>query len=161
MIVAAMRWNVVGKNAKASPSEMRKAYDANPEKYASERTVSVSVITLKPEEANRSTEISLRLKDTDFLALGGVKYENVKPEDTFAPELCREIAALPKGTISRWLEIDGWRFLVRKDGESAGEKKTFEEAYDEIETDVKEEASKVAYRAWIERLRAETYIKVF
>ena len=161
MVVAAMRWNVVGKNVKASPAAMRRAYAAHPEKYASEHTVSVSVIALKPEEAHRSTEISLQLKDTDFMALGATKYENVKPEDTFAPDLCREIAALPKGTVGRWIEIDGWRFLVRKDGESAGEAKTFEEAYDEIEADVKEEASKEAYRAWIERLRAETYIKTF
>ena len=79
----------------------------------------------------------------------------------FAPELCKEIASLPKGTFSRWIEIDGWSFLVRKDGESAGVAQTFEEAYDAIAESVKEEASKKAYHAWIERLRAETYIKVF
>lgn len=161
MIVAAMRWNVVDKNVKATPAEMRKAYDSDPGKYAAKRTVSVSVIALKPEEASRSTEISLRLKDTDFAALGATKYENINPEDTFAPDLCKEIAELPKGTIGRWIEIDGWRFLVRKDGESTGENRTFEEAYDDIAADVKTEAARKAYRAWIDRLRAETYIKVY
>ena len=161
MIVAAMRWNVVGKNAKATPAEMLKAYNSNPEKYASKHAVTVSVIALKPEEASRSTEISLQLKDTDFMALGATKYENINPEDTFAPDLCREIAQMPKGTIGRWIEIEGWRFLVRKDDETAGEKRSFEETYDDIEADVKEESTKAAYDAWIERLRSETYIKIF
>ena len=161
MVVSAMRWNVVGKNVKASPSDMRKAYNDHPERYASERTVSVSVISLKPDEADRSTEISARLKDTDFVALGATQYENVKPDETFSPDLCREIDLLPKGAISRWIEIDGWRFLVRKDGETSGAPRSFEEAYDDIEADVKDEASREAYRAWIDRLKAETYIKVY
>ena len=161
MIVTAMRWNVVNKNVTASPADMLAEFRGHPERYSKPATVSVSVIMLKPEESDRRREISAKLKDTDFEALGAKKYEDIKPEDVFAPELCKEIASLPKGTFSRWIEIDGWSFLVRKDGESAGVAQTFEEAYDAIAESVKEEASKKAYHAWIERLRAETYIKVF
>ena len=42
-----------------------------------------------------------------------------------------------------------------------GAAQTFDEAYDEIAENVKEAAAKKAYLAWIERLRAETYVKVF
>ena len=161
MVVAAMRWNVVGKNVTASPAEMRKAFAEHPERYSSPGKVSVDVISLPPEEKDRRDEVSAKIKDTDFVALGAKTYVDVNPADTFAPELCEEIAALPKGAIGRWIEIDGWSFLVRKNAETPGSTRTFEEAYDDISADVREDASRRAYRAWIERLRAETYIKVF
>jgi parvulin-like peptidyl-prolyl isomerase len=161
MIVAAMRWNVVNKNVTASPAAMRAEFESHPERYAKPATVSVSVIMLKPEEKDRRREISAKLKEVDFDKLGAKRYEGVKPEDVFSAELCKEIAALPKGTISRWIEMDGWSFLVRKDAEDAGAAQTFDEAYDKIAENVKEEAAKKAYKAWIDRLRAETYIKVF
>ena len=161
MIVAAMRWNVVNKNVTASPAAMRAEFESHPERYTRPATVSVSVIMLKPEEKDRRREISAKLKEVDFDKLGAKRYEGVKPEDVFSAELCKEIAALPRGTISRWIEMDGWSFLVRKDAEDAGAAQTFEEAYDKIAENVKEEAAKKAYKAWIERLRAETYIKVF
>ena len=49
----------------------------------------------------------------------------------------------------------------RKEAEEAGRVPTFLEAYDEIEANVKAAESKAAYDAWLERLRAETYIKVY
>lgn len=161
MIVGAMRWNVVDKNVTASPAEMRKEFDTHPERYTSDHKVSVSVIMLKPEDSVRRKEISEKLKDTDFAALGGKKYEKIVPEDVFNEEVCKEIAAMPKGTVSHWLEIDGWSFLIRKDDETSGRKRAFEEAYDDIEANVKEARAKQLYTEWMQRLRAETYIKVF
>lgn len=172
MILSAMRWNVVDKNVTASPSAMRAEYEKNPQRYSTQGTVSVSVILLKPEDSKRRDEISTALKDVPFADLArtyssdsraeeGGAWKDVKPEEVFRPEICKEIASMPKGTISRWIEIDGWSFLLRKDSESTGKRLTFVEAYDEIEKNVKEELSRKAYDAWIERLRAETYVKVF
>jgi len=161
MVVSAMRWNVVDKNVSASPAAVRAEYEAHPERYATPATVTVSVIMLKPEEKDRRREISEKLKDVEFEALGAKRYENVKPAEFFAPDLCAEIATLPRGTISRWVEIDGWSFLVKKESETAGAARSLDEAYDEVVANVKEEAAKKAYSAWMERLRAETYIKVF
>lgn len=161
MIVGAMRWNVINKNITASPAEMRAEYAAHPERYVAEHRVTVSVILLQPEERVRQAEITAALKEKDFGELGAKRYENVKPEDVFKPEICAEIAAMPKGTISKWIEIDGWSFLLRKEDEREGRSLSFEEAFDEIEANVKEEKSKTAYLAWIARLREETYVKVF
>ena len=172
MVVSAMRWNVVEKNVSASPAEMRAEYAAHPERYKSEPKVTVSVILLKPEDSAKRLEITAALKKESFAALarrysadshaavGGV-WKDVKPEDVFKPEICKEIAAMPKGTISHWIELDGWSFLLRKDDDTKGCSKSFEEAYDEIERNVKDEAADRVYAEWIERLRAETYIKVF
>ena len=161
MIVGAMRWSVVEKNVSASPAAMRREFEENRSRYASDHKVTVSVIMLKPGEEGRRQEISDKLKDQDFLELGGRRFENVKPEEQFKPDICREIEAMPKGTISHWIEIDGWSFLIRKESESAGRAFTFEEAYDKIEEAVKDAEAERLYKAWIKRLREETYIRVF
>ena len=161
MVISAMRWNVVDKNVVASPSAMRKEYEENPDKYAADHKVSVSVLMLSPDEAGKRDEMSERIKTEDIVALGGRKYENVKPEEQFKPEICREIEARPNGTISHWIEIDGWSFLIRKDADTSSKTLSFDEAYDMVEAAVKEAEAERLYKAWIERLRAETYIKVF
>ena len=161
MIVGAMRWNVINKNITASPSEMRAEYAAHPERYVAEHRVTVSVILLKPEERVRRDAVTAALKEKSFEELGGKRYADVKPEDVFKPEVCAEIAAMPKGTISKWIEIDGWSFLLRKEDEREGRQLSFEEAFDDVEANVKEEKSKAAYLAWIARLREETYVKVY
>ena len=160
LVVGAMRWNVVDKNVSASPAAMRKEYELHKSRYLKNHLVSVSVILLKPEERARRDEISDKLKEKTFEDLGGKKYENVRPEDLFKPEVCAEIEKMPKDTISHWIEIDGWSFLLRKDAETAGKTRSFDEAYDDIEAAVKEEEARRIYTEWIERLRAETYIKV-
>lgn len=161
IVIGAMRWNVIDKNVTASPSAMRKEYEANAARYVKDHQVSVSVILLQPEEKAKREEISTALKEKSFEDLGGKKYENVKPEELFKPEVCAEIDKMPKGTISHWIEIDGWSFLLRKDAESTGSKLSFDEAYDQIEARVKEQEAKRLYDAWMNRLRAETYIKVY
>ena len=161
LVIGAMRWQVVDKNVSAPPAAMRKEYEANGSRYVKDHKVSVSVILLKPEEQEKRDEISAALKEKTFEDLGGKKYEDVRPEDVFKPEICAEIEKMPKGTISHWIELDGWSFLLRKDGEDKGRKLSFDEAYDAVEAAVKEAEAKRLYESWMERLRAETYIKVF
>ena len=161
LVIGAMRWQVVEKNDDAAPSAMRKEYEAHKSRYVKDHKVSVSVILLKPDELEKREEISKALKEKTFEELGGKKYENVSPEELFKPEVCAEIEKMPKGTISHWIEIDGWSFLLRKDAESTGKALSFDEAYDDIEAAVKEQESKRLYSEWMERLKAETYIKVF
>ena len=161
LVIGAMRYQVIDKNAVAAPAAMRKEYETHKSRYVTDHKVSVSVILLKPEEQAKRDEISKAIKEKTFEELGGKKYENVKPEELFKPEVCAEIDKMPKGTISHWIEIDGWSFLLRKDAESTGKALSFDEAYDAVEAAVKEEESKRLYSEWMERLKAETYIKVF
>lgn len=161
MIVGAMRWNMVDKNVTASPEAMKREFDEHRSRYVKDHLVSVTVILLKPEEKERRDALSAELKTKSFEELGGQKYENVKAAEVFKPEIVEEIGRMPKGTVSHWIEIDGWSFLLRKDGETEGKELTFDEAYDAIEAAVKETEAKRLYVEWIERLRAETYIKVF
>ena len=161
MVVSAMRYQVVDKNVSASPSEMRREYETHKSRYAIGSTMTVSIIMLQPDEVDRREEISAKLKDRSFADLGAKQYKDVKPEDLFRKELCDELTRMPKGTISHWIELDGWSYLLRKDDENPGRVRSFEDAVDDVEANVKEETAKRLYTAWLERLKAETYIKVY
>ena len=173
MVVNAMRWQIVDKNIQASPAAMRDEYAAHPERYVAEKRVTVSAILLKPGDAEKSDEIDEALKNgtsfadlarkhsVDAKAKDGGQWKDVRPEDVFRPEICEEIAKMPKGTISKWIELDGWKFLLRKDDATAGGKMSFADAYDAIAANVRNDEAKRLYVDWIERLKAATYIKVY
>lgn len=172
MIVSAMRWNTVDKYVSASPAAMREEYLAHPEKYSTPDVVTVSVILLRPEDAGLREKISAALKDEDFAELarrfsadshaaeGGV-WKDVRPSEVFKSEVCEEIAKMPKGTLSHWVEIGGWSFLLRKDDETKGRARTFEEAYEDVEATVKNELANRMQDEWLKRLRAETFVRVY
>ncbi len=172
MVVGAMRWHVVDKNARARPGDLKREYEENPTRYALPGKVTVSVILLPPEAATNRTVVSAALATNDFAdvarrfsadshaSAGGV-WKDIEPRDVFKPEICDEIAQMPLNTISRWIELDGWSFLLRKDAETRGAMRSFEEAYDEIERNVREREAQKAYDDWIERLKAETYIHIY
>lgn len=172
MIVSAMRWSVVDKYVVARPSAMRKYYREHEEEFKTPSKVTVSVILLTPDDKMLREEVGEALQTKDFgevakafsadthAAEGGV-WADVEAKDVFKPEVCEEIAKMPVHTLSHWIEIDGWSFLLRKDAEMIGEPLTFEEVYDQIEAAVRQRESKKQYDAWINRLRSETYIKVY
>ena len=172
MVVAAIRWQMVDKTVSASPADMRKEYEAHPERYASDSRVTVSAILLGPDDVGKKPEIEEALKtepfgevakkySSDARAKDGGQWKDVKPEDVFRPEICDEIAKMKKGETSRWVELDGWSFLIRKDDETTGAKMSFEEAYDAVAQNVRKELADKRYRDWINRLKSETYIKVY
>jgi parvulin-like peptidyl-prolyl isomerase len=172
MVVSAMRWQTIDKNVVASPSAMREEYANNPERYTAGGTTTISVILLKPEDAGKRDEVAELLKSEPFgevakrysadsrAADGGV-WKNIVPADVFRQEVCREIADMPVGTLSHWIDLDGWSFLLRKDDESALRTRSFAEAYDDIERNVREELAMMMYDRWIERLKAESYVKTY
>jgi len=172
MVVSAMRWQTVDKTVSANPADMRREYESHPERYMTGNRVTVSAILIGPGDADKKPEIEEALKtepfaevakkySSDARAKDGGQWKDIKPEDEFRPEVCAEIAKMKKGETSKWIELDGWNFLVRKDDETTGAKMTFEQAYDAVAENVRKELADKRYREWIDRLKAETYIKVY
>ena len=171
MVVSAMRWQTIDKNVVASPSAMREEYTKNPERYITGGTTTVSVILLNPDDYDKRDEVMELLKSESFgdvarrysvdshAAEGGV-WKDIVPEDVFRHEVCHELADMPKGTISGWIDLDGWSFLLRKDDESSLRPRTFAEAYDDVERNVREELAMQRYEQWILRLKADSYIRI-
>ena len=172
MIVSAMRWQMVDRNVEATPGDMRREYAAHPEKYGEGAKVTVGVILLKPEDADKRELVSEAIKTNDFAevakrysadshAAEGGLWKDVDPVECFRREVCAEIYMMPKNTMSRWLDIDGWSFLIRKDAEIRARRLSFADAYDKIAANVREEKAKKLYLDWVARLRAASYIKTY
>ena len=172
MIVSAMRWQMVDRNVEATPGDMRREYAAHPEKYGEGAKVTVGVILLKPEDADKRELVSEAIKTNDFTevakrysadshAAEGGLWKDVDPVECFRREVCAEIYMMPKNTMSRWLDIDGWSFLIRKDAEIRARRLSFADAYDKIAANVREEKAKKLYLDWVARLRAASYIKTY
>ncbi len=161
LIVGAMRWNVVDKNTAASPAALRKEFEANRNRYVKGRKVTVVILSLPPTEAAKRGEIEKSLKEKKLEDLGGVRYADIDPRAQFESRLAQEVEAAEVGTVGKWIDIGGWSFLLRKDADAPGKVPTFEEAYEAVEAEVKEQEARRLYRAWLERLKAETYIKIY
>jgi parvulin-like peptidyl-prolyl isomerase len=172
MICSAMRWQAVDKNVTVSPSAMRQEYMKHPEKYVQKHKVSVSVTLLSPANASKKDKVLEDMKTVPFAdvarrysedshASSGGKWVDVVPEEVFNEAVCKEIARMPKGTISKWIEIDGWCFMLRKDGESPAKTLTFAEAYELIRMNVIKDKSQELYKKWMDRLKGQTYIKIY
>ena len=171
LVVQAMRWNTIEKNVSPSPAQMREEYAAHPERYQLNSSVTVSVILLRPEDAAKRAEVEKALKSKPFAevarsysadsrAKDGGLWKDVNPEEVFRDEVSAEIAKMPKGTLSPWVEIDGWSFLLKKDDERISCQRSFREAYDDIFNAVAEREAARLYAAWIERLKRASYVKL-
>jgi len=182
MIIQAMRYQMVEKNQQATPAAMRKEYNEHRARYATEYKATVSVILLRPPApgdkdtpsiTTRGDEIAARLeKGEDFAELArryssdshakdGGQWKDVNPAEAFRPEIAEVIAKLKVGEFSPLVNLDGWGFIVRKDAEEVGKQRTFADAYDDIAYNVKKDASKAEYDAWMERLRAQAFVKKY
>lgn len=154
MIVSAMRYQIIDKNVVATPKALREEYEAHPELYSEKSgRISASIILLAPEEEDEIATATFE-EDADT-------YENVRPEETFLPEVCEVLETLQTGGISGWSEVKGYWFKVRKDGEEIVRRKTFEEAFEDVEAAVKAATAERLYGEWIQRLRSEAYIKIY
>ncbi len=150
LVVSAMRWNTVDKNATVSPAELRAEFKAHPERYSKDARVTVLVQAVKPGETKPAT----------FEEATAKKYDAVNPKEAFHPLVETALAKLKKGETSEWIEMDGWNFRLRKIDETFAGSSTFAEAYDEIERNVRRANAEKLYRDWMNRLKAETYIKI-
>ena len=158
--------------ALAENPAVRAEYDANARNYMTKGKATVEVLLLKPEDAILREQIGEELKKTKFgdlarkyssdsqAAAGGL-WKDICPEETFRPEICKEIAQMPNGTLSHWIEVDGWSFLIRKISATPAGQMSFEDAYDEIVGRVKENEARRIYTEWMTRLRSGTYIRVY
>jgi parvulin-like peptidyl-prolyl isomerase len=181
ILVRGMRQQMIEQFAVASPAAMRKAYADNPDRYRQEAKVTVRVILLKPgtqddavpsletryaqigEElaAGRNfSDLAIRYSADSHAKDGGL-WKDVNPEKSFRPEIVEAISKLKVGGVSEMINLDGWGFIVKKESAVPAKMKSFAEAYDEIEADVKNAAVKKAYDEWIARLKSAAFIKVY
>lgn len=179
LLVSAMRYQNVDKKAAPSPAEIRAEYDTNRTRYRTDAAVSVSMILLNPpaegEEsvALRAGKIKMALEKGESFASLARKYSQgtkakdggswgkVNPEDVFRKEIVAVVNKLAPGEVSDLLTLDGYGYIIRKDEAQDARILTFEEALPYIESRLRVRQSEKMYKDWMNRLRAESYIKIF
>ena len=180
LIVRGMRYQIVEKTVSPSPAAMRREYNDHKDRYSVGKKTTVRVILLKPAEDAKSTPVSTRGEEilgrldkgenfsdlaaaysADSHAKEGGLWADVNPDDVFRPEISATLAKLKPGEYSQCVDLDGWGFIVLKESESEARPLSFEEAYDQIARNVREESSKAAYAEWMRRLREEAYVKIY
>lgn len=172
MIVGAMRWQIVDKNVDATPGDMREEFKNHPERYSVGGKVTLSIILLRPEDLGKREEVMSAIKTNSFSEVAkrysagshaseGGLWKDIDPVECFRTEVCDVIAKMPLMTISSWIELDGWSYLIRKEAETPSKQLSFDEAYDKVDANVREAKAKQIYLDWIRRLRSESYIKIY
>ncbi len=180
MIVNAMRFQLVDKGADPSPAEMHNEYLMNRDRYAREAKTTVRVILLRPPADDKTPSVAARGEEVfkrlaageafadlakafsaDSRAKDGGLWKDVKPEEAFRAEIAEAIAKLKIGEVSKLVNLDGWGFIVRKEAETASRQLSFAEAYDQIARNVRTRLVQARHDAWIARLRAAAFIKVY
>jgi parvulin-like peptidyl-prolyl isomerase len=179
-MITAMRYQQVEKRVAPTPSEIRTEYEANKGRYQTEAATGVSMIILDPPEKDgdpaveeRAAKIAEALKaGTSFASLAktyskdakasaGGSWGKVNPEDVFRKEIVEALGKLAPGEASPALVLDGYGYIVRKDEQQDARALTFEEAAPYVESHLRMRQAEKIYKEWTDRLRAESYIKVF
>ncbi|NTW49067.1 MAG: hypothetical protein HGB19_04910 [Chlorobiales bacterium] len=80
-------------------------------------------------------------------------------KDEFA--IADDVFDQPKGSISEPIKLEDEYKIIRVDGREAARTKTFEEAKQEVSSQLQEEITKKLEKDWIDSLRAKTKISIF
>lgn len=179
LLITAMRYRNVDSRVNPTPKEIRAEYEANKGRYQTERAVAVSMMILDPpaegeptvDERARQIEDKLRegvsfaelarVYSKDAKAAGGGSWGKVNPEDVFRPEICNMLNRLNSGETAPVIILDGYGYIVRKDEQQDSRALTFEEAAPYVESNLRMKKSEELYKAWMQRLRDDSYVKIF
>jgi parvulin-like peptidyl-prolyl isomerase len=179
LLITAMRYKNVDSRVNPTPKEIRAEYEANKGRYQTERAVAVSMIILDPPQEGeptvdkRAREIEDKLREgvafaelarlysKDAKAANGGAWGKVNPEDVFRVEICNMLNRLNPGETSPVIVLDGYGYIVRKEEQQDSRALTFEEAAQYVESNLRMKISEELYKAWMERLRADSYVKLY
>lgn len=179
LTVSAMRYQFVESRIQPTPGEVRAEYEANREKYQTERAVTVSMIILDPPESSTNRTVAARAKEikeelkkgksfaelakvysSDSKAANGGSWGKVNPDDVFRKEIRDALAELAPGEVSELLELDGYGYIIRKDEQQDARILTYKEALPYAEGNLRMKMGQKLYTKWVERLRKGAYIKI-
>ena len=177
LIAQAMQYQTVTRNIKVSPGAMRAEYAVNADHYSVSNSLDVSVILLGDADGKSSGERAkeaLRRLDggesfadvakamsADPRSADGGVWKDVHPAEMFKPEIVDALNKLNVGERSDPIELQGWVTIIRKDAEHQGVRRSFGEAYNDIQNTVRAREARRLHKEWISRLRDRSFIVVY
>jgi peptidyl-prolyl cis-trans isomerase SurA len=181
VVVSSMRQANVDQGVKLAPGAVRAHYDAHRSEYTQSGQVHLRMIVLtKPgvdaeDEARRRLAADLRDQaraGADFGALARTNSTSAKTREggdwgwvdadkDLRKELADAVRALQPGQVSDPVETSGEIYVLKVDERREGAPASFEDVSSRIEKELRQRESERLYRAWIDRLAADSYVKVF
>ncbi|MCE9612693.1 MAG: peptidyl-prolyl cis-trans isomerase [Lentisphaerae bacterium] len=176
MIVASMRSTSVEQNVNVSPDDVSRYYAAHRNKYVSAERVHLRVIVVaKGTGAGRSEAEAVWARvaggGEDFGAVAKAVSVGSKAEEggdwgwvdpsILKPELAAVAQAIKPGSVSDVIASDQEFYILKVEDRRAAVEQTLAEVQTSIENELKLDRSQQMYRAWVERLKQDAYVKVF
>lgn len=179
IVVGAMRNLRVDSQVRVSPLAVRARYDKAPEAQETPPAVTFGMIVIGvgQDEAGRVAqkaklaeaqaaldagqdfaEVAKRFSE-DSLAAGGGMRDWVEP-DMLRTELRDLVMQAEIGVVKGPVEIGPHYALVKVGGRREAARRTFEDAYADIERELRSELEKRLYDEWIAQLRRDAFVRV-
>ncbi len=181
MIVGMMVNEEVSQRARVTPEQVRDYYNAHKEQdYFIPEEMKYSVIVLNKGETPEEQTVKLTeaqsirqklLEGADFAetakavsegsrATEGGAFPWMKPKDA-RPELQETLKTQPAGQISKIIETDSQLYIVKLEARRQSAYKSFDDVRDEIKNALQAKERERLRVRWIERLKAESYVKIY
>ena len=77
------------------------------------------------------------------------------------PEIAGLLPDMKAEGISAVIDTDDGFYIVKVEGRQKGAVAVFEDVQSQVERDLRQEAGKALYQAWIASLKQNAYVKVF
>ena len=173
MIVQAMRNLQVDSQVSVSPVSVRERFESSAGRFSRPARVRFSMIVIEKGEGKRE-----KLDEALEALAGGMGFaeaarrysEDVRAadggsRDWIAADMLREelravLMTLQPGAVGDVLEIGPNYSLVRVDEIEAAAQGSFDEAYADVERELRMEKSQRRYAEWVARLRRDAFVRV-
>ncbi len=172
-IVAAMRQFQVTQKVVVSPRKVKEFYAEHMEEYGELKGVHLRTIMLAPNQGPElAQEILAALrKGEDFAALAkqhsqdakasvGGDWGVIQPEAEFNGDVVEFIKQMPVGLCPEPFMMKGYAFIIEKVAEQRTRPPKLTDIWADVEARVRMELGMKRYKAWIEELRKNAYIKI-
>lgn len=173
LILMAMRQLQVERKVTVSPKKVRAYYAAHAKDFAEEAGVHVRLIMIDPAGGAKAAEAALadlkagkpfeevaRAHSKESHAAQGGDWGFVDPKANFAPQVVEALEKLKDGERSGILEVGGWRAIVQRVATRRGQVPPLGEVWDKVEAAVRREQGQARYKAWVEGLRKQAYVRL-
>ena len=179
IIIMTMRQSVIDRNTSVSPAEVRAYYEAHPAEFRKPARIRLRMILVQKSAAENETNVVARAQRVVERLAAGEPFEDVaralsdgsKADEggdwgwiepgLLRGELAEVALSLDAGETSALLSISGVYYILRLEEKTEAGQVPFETVQSDIESRLRRNASETQYAAWIERLRAKAYVKIF
>jgi len=179
LAVLLLRKSSVEDSVRIPTGSLRKAYEADRKRYEKPEEVKIRMIVLSASASAGGASPSERAERIAKELEAGAKFADVARRESdgaraaaggdwgwvnrahLRKELATAAGGLEPGEVSRAVNLDGDLYLLAVEEKKGGGAGSFLEVRAEIEREFRDREAGRLYAAWIDRLRARSFVKIY